>query len=78
VYAIIVKIINPEVVIRGWPSLLITVIFFGGIQLFTIGLLGEYVAKIYRETKRRPVYIIRDMIGFNKSRKIRSAHKRDQ
>ena len=77
-YALIVKIINPEVVIRGWPSLLITVIFFGGIQLFTIGLLGEYVAKIYRETKGRPLYIIRDLIGFDKSRGSHSVKKGNQ
>jgi glycosyltransferase involved in cell wall biosynthesis len=76
-YAIIVKIINPEVVIRGWPSLLITVIFFGGIQLFTIGLLGEYVAKIYRESKGRPLYIIRDMIGIDEL-STRSPHKEDK
>ena len=64
-YAVIVKIVDPTVLIRGWPSLLITVVFFGGVQLFTIGILGEYVAKIYRETKSRPIYIIRSMMGFD-------------
>jgi polyisoprenyl-phosphate glycosyltransferase len=63
-FAVVNKILNPEITIRGWPSLLLTVVFFGGVQLFTIGLLGEYVAKIYKETKRRPLYIIRKKLGF--------------
>ena len=64
VYTIINKYFHPQVIIKGWPSLLITVIFFGGIQLFTIGIIGEYVGKIYGETKKRPLYIIKNKIGF--------------
>lgn len=44
--------------IEGWTSLLVTVIFIGGIQLMSIGLLGEYVARIFNESKNRPIYLI--------------------
>lgn len=44
--------------ISGWTSLLISVLFLGGIQLLTIGLLGEYIGRILTETKRRPSYIV--------------------
>ena len=44
--------------ISGWASILISMLFLGGIQLLTIGLLGEYIGRILMETKRRPQYII--------------------
>lgn len=42
----------------GWASLMISIWFIGGVQLISIGLIGEYIGKIYKETKRRPRYII--------------------
>jgi hypothetical protein len=45
-------------VIPGWASSVVPIYFLGGIQLLSIGILGEYVAKIYMETKRRPRYFI--------------------
>lgn len=44
-------------VVPGWSSLIVVLCFFGGIQLFSIGVLGEYIGKIYSEVKRRPRYI---------------------
>ncbi len=44
--------------VAGWPSLVCIVMFLGGVQLFMIGILGAYMAKIYLETKRRPMYFI--------------------
>lgn len=44
--------------VSGWSSLMLTVLFLGAIQLFTIAVLGEYAAKIYIEVKRRPHYIV--------------------
>jgi len=58
------KYVYPETVISGWTSLFIAVIFFGGVQLFTMGIVGEYLGKVYRETKHRPLYIVRDAYGF--------------
>lgn len=47
-----------ESAVPGWASTLIPITFFGGVQLFCLGLVGEYIGKIYQETKRRPLFII--------------------
>lgn len=44
--------------LSGWPSLTLTILFLGGVQLMSIGVVGGYIARIYRETKGRPMYII--------------------
>ena len=49
-------------VIRGWASLLFSVWFLGGLLLFSVGVVGEYIGKIYKEVKRRPRYIIEKRI----------------
>lgn len=46
--------------VGGWPSLACMVMFMGGIQLFCMGILGQYLAKTYLETKKRPIYIIKE------------------
>jgi len=44
--------------VRGYPSLMVTMLFFGGVQLFFIGVLGEYLGRIFVETKGRPLYLV--------------------
>ena len=46
--------------VSGWPSMTCIIVFLGGIQLFCIGILGEYLAKTYMETKRRPIFICKE------------------
>jgi len=46
--------------VPGWPSLAILVAFLGGLQLVSLGIIGQYLSKTYLETKRRPVYIVRE------------------
>lgn len=46
--------------VSGWPSTISVILFIGGIQLFSIGILGQYLAKTYIETKNRPKYIIKE------------------
>ncbi len=49
----------------GWPSLMISIWFLGGVQLFSIGLVGEYIGKIYLETKKRPRFNIEELLIHN-------------
>jgi glycosyltransferase involved in cell wall biosynthesis len=51
--------------VPGYPSLLVIVLFIGGVQLFCMGLIGEYIGRIYDESKQRTLYFVRDKIGFN-------------
>ena len=44
----------------GWPSLMTVILLLGGFQLLTIGILGKYIGKIFMETKKRPVYVIKE------------------
>lgn len=53
-----------QIALPGWTSILVAVLFLGGIQLITIGLLGEYIGRIYDEVKQRPLYLIKNKIGF--------------
>lgn len=59
---IVIKTVFLGEAVQGYPSMMAIMTFLGGIQLLTIGLLGEYVGKIYLETKQRPLYLIRDVI----------------
>lgn len=49
--------------VPGYASLLVAVLFFGSIQLISVGMLGEYIGRIYMETKHRPLYLIRKHYG---------------
>ena len=56
IYTIIVKILGNTV--DGWAFIMLSIWFIGGVQLVSVGLIGEYIGKIYNETKHRPRYII--------------------
>lgn len=48
--------------VQGYPTLIVTILFLGGIQLFFIGIIGEYLGRIFGETKNRPLYIVQDRV----------------
>jgi dolichol-phosphate mannosyltransferase len=64
-YMVIYKLLNPEWAIQGWTSMMTLAMFFGGAQLFSIGIVGIYISKIYREVKRRPLFIVQDLINLD-------------
>jgi polyisoprenyl-phosphate glycosyltransferase len=49
---------------RGWASLFVAISFMGGVQLLCLGLIGEYLGRIYTEVKQRPLYAVRERLGF--------------
>jgi len=59
IYIVIKTLIfgNPT---SGWPSLVVIMFFIGGVQLFCTGIIGQYLAKTYLETKKRPIYIVKE------------------
>ena len=57
---IIIKTLIWKDPVSGWPSLACIIVFCSGIQLFFLGVIGEYISKIYLETKQRPIYIINE------------------
>jgi hypothetical protein len=49
--------------VPGFPSIFVSVMFFSGIQLMSLGIIGEYVGRIFAEVKRRPLYVVAERIG---------------
>jgi len=66
-YALYIRLIANKA-IPGWASIVIPLLFLGGVQLITIGILGEYIGRIFEEVKERPVYIVKKEIGFKAER----------
>jgi polyisoprenyl-phosphate glycosyltransferase len=62
IWAIYTKLTNPAAAL-GWASTMVAVLFMGGVQLLTIGILGAYIARIYDETKNRPLYVVKEKRG---------------
>lgn len=52
----------------GWTSILIVVLVLGGLQMIVLGIVGEYIGRIYQEVKNRPIYIIRETLGLENNR----------
>jgi polyisoprenyl-phosphate glycosyltransferase len=50
--------------VLGWASIMIAILLIGSVQLFTVGILGEYIGRIFDEAKQRPLYLIRETSGF--------------
>ena len=53
-----------EKAILGWASTIVSITFLGGLILMTLGVIGEYIGRIYDEVKQRPLYIVQETVGF--------------
>jgi dolichol-phosphate mannosyltransferase len=62
-YVIYAKLFTDQAIL-GWASTILSILFVGGMILVTLGVIGEYISRIYEEVKKRPLYVIRDRIGF--------------
>ena len=60
---IIVRTLTSGINVPGYASLMVAILFLGGLQLLSLGVLGEYVGRILTETKGRPLYVVRETIG---------------
>lgn len=65
IYSVVYRLAGGANLVPGWASIMTTVAFLGGVQLIAIGILGEYIGRMYEESKGRPLYIIEKEINMD-------------
>jgi len=63
IYAILGRIFLPRYWVTGWTALFVGIMFLGGVQLITIGIIGEYIGKIYKEIQKKPQFLIKETVN---------------
>lgn len=64
IYKMVEHVLFPQASwLPGWASLFFSIVFLGGVQLITIGIIGEYISKIYKEVQKRPQYLIKETVN---------------
>lgn len=67
VFQIVARLVRPEMVPSGFTTLIVLILFMGGIQLLCLSIIGSYLAHIYDEVKRRPAYLVESIVNFPSS-----------
>lgn len=62
-YAMTMRVFFPQVSVPGWTLLMVVMWFLGGVQMLSLGVIGEYVGRIYKQTQDRPLYVVQDVIA---------------
>ena len=68
VRVIVGRLLYPGTMERGWATLVAIMLFLGGVQLVSLGLIGQYVGRIFEESKKRPLYFVREKVGLAEPR----------
>lgn len=68
IYSIAYRIMGGKNLVYGWASIMTSITFLGGVQLISIGILGEYIGRMYEQNKDRPLYIIEKEINLNEKK----------
>jgi dolichol-phosphate mannosyltransferase len=76
-YALAMRVFTDRWV-TGWTALIIAVLFVGGVQLISVGIIGEYVGRVYGESKRRPLYLVRERLGVPRRPRLEASPGRRQ
>lgn len=78
VYSLLSKLLDLPEVERGWTSLMTAITLFSGVQMLSLGIMGEYIARIYDESKNRPPYIVRETVHYpHEEPKMKQAHQEE-
>ena len=67
IIVIVARLFSGAAPFQGQATTLVCVLFIGGVQLITLGIIGEYLGRIYDEVKARPLYVLRETIGFDET-----------
>lgn len=63
---VVIHVLVAGTAVMGWPTLVVLMTFLGGVQLLALGIIGEYISRIFIESKRRPIYIVEEKLGITK------------
>ncbi|MBC7953300.1 MAG: glycosyltransferase, partial [Rhodospirillaceae bacterium] len=64
-FVFIIKTLILGIDVPGYPSLIVAITFFSGVQLISLGVIGEYLGRVFAEVKNRPLYVVREAVGFD-------------
>ena len=63
--AIVIRVLVAGRDVPGYASLMVVILFAFALQMMALGILGEYIGRMYQEVKGRPIYVVRDRVGFD-------------